>query len=133
MESGGNRTRTVKIGGRDFELAFTLRTMLMMQENIEGFDFNSIDRLVATPKGMLDVLYILAENGAKLAGHELDVDKEWFAMHIPPTTRKMVAIQLAIIGALTDGMNMEAEEDDEAGREVDLVLKEIQKKSGKTG
>ena len=121
------KTHTVKIGGRTFTLAFTLRAMLELQRRIEGFDFNEINNLIRTTQGMLDALYVLAENGAKLNGEELDVDEDWFALHIPPTLRKMVSIQLAIAETFTDGMMMETEED-EWDREVDVVLQEIQKK-----
>lgn len=128
MENSVVKTHTVKIAGRTFTLAFTLRAMLEMQKRIEGFDFNDIDRLVGSPQGMLDILYVLAENGAKLNGETLDVDEEWFAVHIPATLRKFVSIQLAVMETMADGMTMEAEEDDERGVEVDVVLREIQKK-----
>ena len=132
MENEIVKTQTVRIGGRDFVLAFTLRAMLRMQKQIEGFDFNDINTLLATPEGMLSVLYILAENGEKLSGRELDVDQDWFALRIPVSMKKLLSLRFAIVTAITEGMNMEAEEDDEHGREVDVVLQEIQKKSGKT-
>ena len=128
MENSVVKTHKIKIGGREFTLAFTLRAMLHMQQRIEGFDFNQVDKLVQTPDGMLRTLFILAENGEKLEGREIDVDEDWFALHTPANLRKMLTIQLAITETLTDGMSMEAEEDDERSREVDVVLQEIQKK-----
>lgn len=132
MEREIVKTHTVKIAGRTFTLAFTLRAMLMMQRDIEGFDFNDLDKLSAQPDTMLDMLYILADNGAKLTGSTLDVDKDWFALHIPASLRKLLSIRISIIETLADGMNMETEEDDEHSREVDVVLQEIQKKREKT-
>lgn len=133
MENSVVKTHKIKIGGREFTLAFTLRAMLKMQQRIEGFDFNQIDKLVQTPDGMLQALYILAENGEKLEGRDIDVDEDWFALRIPANLRKFVTIQLAITETLTDGMSMEAEDDDERSREVDVVLQEIQKKRERTG
>lgn len=130
MENEIVKTHTIKIGGREFALAFTLSSMLAMQNCIEGFNFNDIDKIVSTPKGMLDTLYILADTGERLSGRELDVDREWFALHTPANMRKIVSIQIIIIKTLTDGMSMEAEDDDD--KEVDVVLQEIQKKSEKT-
>lgn len=127
------KTHTVKIGGRTFNLAFTLKTMLDMQENIEGFDYNRIDEVVRTTRGMVDVLYYLAASGEALAGREMDVDRDWIALHIPATARKILYMQLAIRDTMQDNMRMESEDDDERSREVDVVLQEIQKKSGKTG
>jgi hypothetical protein len=104
--------------------------MVLDYKSIEGFNFNDIDKIVSTPKGMLDTLYILADTGERLSGRELDVDREWFALHTPANMRKIVSIQIIIIKTLTDGMSMEAEDDDD--KEVDVVLQEIQKKSEKT-
>jgi len=132
VENSVVKTHKIKIGGREFTLAFTLRAMLKMQQRIEGFDFNQIDKLVQTPDGMLQALYILAENGEKLEGRTIDVDEDWFALRIPANLRKFVTIQLAITETLTDGMSMEAEDDDERSREVDVVLQEIQKKRERT-
>ena len=108
MENSVVKTHKIKIGGREFTLAFTLRAMLKMQQRIEGFDFNQIDKLVQTPDGMLQALYILAENGEKLEGRDIDVDEDWFALRIPANLRKFVTIQLAITETLTDGMSREA-------------------------
>ena len=126
------KTHNIKIGGRIFTLAFTLKALLEMQESIEGFNFNEIDKLVSTPAGMLDALYILARNGAALNGAELDVDKDWFAVHIPANMKKFISIQIAIMETLSDGMTMESEDDDERSREVDVVLREIEKKREET-
>lgn len=127
------KTQSVKIGGRTFSLAFTLKAMLDMQENIEGFDYNQIAEIVRTTKGLLDVLYYLAVSGEALEGRKLDVDKDWFALHIPSNARKILYLQLAIRDTMQDNMRMESDDDDERSREVDVVLQEIQKKSGKTG
>ncbi len=126
------KTQSVKIGGRTFSLAFTLKTMFDMQENIEGFDYNQIDEIITRPKGLVDVLYYLAKTGEALEGREMDVDKDWFALHIPPSAKKIIYLQLLIRDTMQGNMHMESEEDDDRSREVDLVLQELQKKREKT-
>lgn len=126
------KTQSVKIGGRTFSLAFTLKTMFDMQENIENFDYNQIDEIITRPKGLVDVLYYLAKTGEALEGREMDVDKDWFALHIPPSAKKIIYLQLLIRDTMQGNMHMESEEDDDRSREVDLVLQELQKKREKT-
>ena len=126
------KTQSVKIGGRTFSLAFTRKTMFDMQENIENFDYNQIDEIITRPKGLVDVLYYLAKTGEALEGREMDVDKDWFALHIPPSAKKIIYLQLLIRDTMQGNMHMESEEDDDRSREVDLVLQELQKKREKT-
>ena len=126
------KTQSVKIGGRTFSLAFTLKTMFDMQENIENFDYNQIDEIITRPKGLVDVLYYLAKTGEALEGREMDVDKDWFALHIPPSAKKIIYLQLLIRDTMQGNMHMESEEDDDRSREVDLVLQQLQKKREKT-
>jgi len=126
------KTRTIKIGGREFELAFTLKGMLAMRKNIEGFDFNKLDEHISDPEDMVAILYILAENGAALQEKKLDVDQEWFEIHIPTAQRKIMEIQLAINETMADGMMMETEVDEERGKVIDVVLQQIQKKRKRT-
>ena len=133
MESNSTKKQhAVKIAGRMFPLAFPLRAMLEMQNSIEGFNFNDIDKMVSNPNMLLPMLYILAENGALLNGEKLDVNQDWFSLHTPANVRKLISLQLSVIETITDGMMMETEEDEDREREVDLVLQEIQKKSQTT-
>lgn len=133
MESNSTKKQhMVKIAGRVFPLAFPLRAMLEMQNSIEGFNFNDIDKMVSNPNMLLPMLFILAENGALLNGEKLDVDQDWFSLHTPANVRKLISLQLAVIETITDGMMMETEEEEDREREVDLVLQEIQKKSQTT-
>ena len=117
----------VKIGGRDFPLAFTLKTLIGMEQTIEGFDFSKIVEQVQKPAGMLNVLYLLAETGAELEEKTLEVDRDWMALRIPVNMNRLSKIQVEIMDTLTDGMSMETE-DDEDDKEVDVVLDDIKKK-----
>jgi hypothetical protein len=74
----------------------------------------------------------MAESAAKLNGEQMDIDREWIALHIPINTRKLISLQIAIIKTTAEWMEMEAELDADEEREVDLVLQEIQKKRVKT-
>jgi len=122
------KMRSVTIGGREIKLAYTLDAYIEMSETIEGFDMGDIKKAVTNPKRMVDILFIMANNAAKLNGTPLDFDREWLRLHIPVSTRKFVSLQLAIIHTVTDGMEMETELSAEEDQEVDLVLRELQKK-----
>lgn len=126
------KTRPVKIGGRNFKLAFTLISMMRMQNEIEGFDFNELNEIIAKPDKMLKILYILADTGAKLSNEKLDVDEEWMALHIPASAKRLIYLRMVVIDTMTDGMLMETEEEEDLDREIDVVLQEIQKKRVKT-
>lgn len=120
------KTRSVKIAGRTFDLAFTLNAMLGLQKCIPGFDFNKLTEVISTPEGMLNALHVLAQSGAAVKGETLDIDRDWFANHIPANARRILSIQKTIMDTMADAMLMEAEEDDD--HEVDVVLEELEKK-----
>ena len=121
-------SRTVKIGGRTFPLAYTMRGMLKMKESIPNFETTSIREVISDPDGLLTVLHIMMQDAADLEGTPLDVDKKWLSLHLPPSVRKMVELQIAVIDVMTEDMLMETEEDESRSREIDVVLQEIQKK-----
>ena len=117
--------RTVKIAKRTFPLAFTLGAMEELQNKIENFNLAKLQEYVKSPTGLLDILLALMRQGAILEGKALDVDRTWLASHLSPAPIRMAPIQVAILNALSDGLTMEAEEDE---GEVDVVLEEIKKK-----
>lgn len=117
--------RTVKIAKRTFPLAFTLGAMEELQNKIENFNLAKLQEYVKSPGGLMDILLALMRQGAILEGKALDVDRTWLASHLSPAPIRMAPIQVAILNALSDGLTMEAEEDE---GEVDVVLEEIKKK-----
>ena len=129
MENYVKKQHRIKIGGRDFNLAFPMKAYMEMSNSIDGFDFSDINKMMADPNKMMPMLFILAKYGALLNGEKVDFDLDWMDMHTPVTTRKIIAIQLSILNTITDYMEMETEEDEDLDREVDVVLREIQKKS----
>ena len=116
----------LKIGGREFALAFTLDAMMELQDKIDGFDMNELSNYVKTPSGMLDLLVAFARQGEYLEGRVLDADKHWFGAHISPAPSRIAKIQIALLDALSVGMKMEMEDSED--REVDVVLEGIKKK-----
>ena len=120
--------KKIKIGGKVFPLAFPLKAMIEMQNAVEGFDLNDVSKSTKDFSTMMRMLWILADNGARLEGGKLEEDLEWFTLHTPVSTRKLLAIQIAVIDTVAEWMMMETEEEDEWDREVDVVLQEIQKK-----
>lgn len=117
--------RTVKIAKRTFSLAFTLGAMEELQNKIENFNLAKLQEYVKSPGGLMDILLALMRQGAILEGKALDVDRTWLASHLSPAPIRMAPIQVAILNALSDGLTMEAEQDE---GEVDVVLEEIKKK-----
>lgn len=127
------KKRGIKLGGRVFPLAFTLRTVNRLKHEFPDFDTDDVRKMVADTEQLVALLYYMADDAAKLAGETFDFDREWIAVNIPVNARKMIAIQIAVINTIADAMKMESEEDEETDREIDLVLQEIQKKREKTG
>ena len=132
MEREPAQTRKIKIGGREFDLAYTTWALLEMQRTINSFNQNQMDDYMVDLGTTVTMLYILARCGAKLQGRELSEDREWFELHIPPRGRKYMEIQIAINETMADGMMMETEEDEKRGQVIDVVMAEIQKKRAGT-
>ena len=125
------KTTKIKIGGRIFALAFTLGAMCRLQDSIQDFRLEKLADYVKTPDGLLDLLTALAEQGEKLEGRILDVDRDWCALHISPAPAKIAGIQIKVFDALAAGMSMETEEGENG--EVDVVLEDLKKNVKTTG
>ena len=121
----------LQIGGREFPLKFTLRTLIRMQEDLPDFndDFNTY---ITTAKGLMNTIYYLAMSGAALEDKELDVSLDWMAERIPANRKKLQEIQKTVVNVLVEGNRMETEEEENQDREVDVVLEEIKKNGSKT-
>ena len=117
---------TVTIGRRTFALAFTLDAMAALMEKITKFDLSKVTEYARSPRYLADLVYCLAQQGELLEGRSLDVDRAWFGSHISPSPVRAAKIQIAVMNALTDGLSMETDEEDESG-EVDVTLEEIKK------
>ena len=120
---------TMKVGGRELALAFTLDALSQMQETFGRESANltekSMNELFGSTKNILTLLAILANQGEELAGRTPDITAKWLGQHMKPT--RMPMIQAAMLDAIQKGMDMETAEDDPA-EEVDVVLEELKKK-----
>lgn len=125
------KKHTLKVGGKEFHLVFSLGTMERMEEMIEDFDLSKIDAILRKTKGLLDILFLLAEQGAIIEGRKLEEDRAWFGAHAPASQKWIISAHEAIVSTLVDGMSMETDDAD-PDEEVDVVLEELKKKEEKT-
>ena len=126
------KTTKVKIGGREFALAFDLNVMEALEGVIQNFDVGEITNYVKKPGGLKDVLTAMAAEGEAIEGRKLDVDREWFGRHAGISAPALARIQIAIYDTLRRELFMQTETEEESG-EVDVVLEELKKKEGKDG
>lgn len=125
------KTTHVKVGKRTFALAFTVDAMADMQETMEDFDLSTLSERARTPRGLIDMLAIMAKHGELLEGRTLDVDRSWFGSHVSPAPRQIVQVKIAVLTALAKGLQMETEQDNDD--EHDEVLEELKKKEPTDG
>lgn len=121
----------VKLAKKEFPLVFTLGTMQRLEETVPDFDITKIDELLRSTKGLLDVLYCMAAEGAVARDQELKETRAWFGAHAPASKTWIVNVHQEIVAALIDGMSMETDDED-GSDEVDVVLEELKKKDEKT-
>ena len=84
----------IKIAKREFPLAFSLRTLAKIQEKHPDISVENIEDMFQTVPGLLEMRYLLAEQGARNAGTKLDVDAEWFGSNLPANLKRIVSIRL---------------------------------------
>ena len=125
------KNHVIKIAKKEFPLVFSLGTLQRMEETIDGFDLSQIDETLRTTRGLLDVMYCLAAEGAAANGQELQETRAWFGAHAPAYRNWIVNAHETVVAALIDGMSMETDDEDE-NEEVDVVLEDLKKKDVKT-
>ena len=125
----------IKIGGRELALAFTISAMDEM-EKVTGapVDLDNIKETVVESckdrRKLLDLVAILAHEGAALDETAADADAAWLAKHMRPG--HLPRVQIAVLGAVADGMRMESAEDEEPDGPKDEILEELKKKAEPT-
>ena len=125
------KTHKIRIAKRDFALLFNYAAMAELVESIEGFDIGDVVNLVKSPKTFPVIIACLARAGEAEEGRELDVDADWFAHHMRPSPVSIMKITTAVNEALTDGIMMETEDEDDG--EADVVLEDLKKKEAPDG
>lgn len=119
------------VGGRELALAFTLGAMDKIEARLgQPVDINNVKESVVEQttdrKKLVEMLTILAEEGEAIIGRDDGVDKSWIMSHLRPGM--LPRAQIAILGAVAEGMSMESADGDE-DKEIDVVLEEIKKKA----
>ena len=117
---------SVKIGGREIPLRYTMRELADMEEAIGTMD--QFRDLILKGKhrirNMATAIRIMGNSGLKKAEMTADLTEDWLMEYMDPG--KLKAYQIAVLGAFTDGFQMESE--NERQQERDLVLEEIERK-----
>lgn len=124
---------TIKVGGRELTLIFTLRAIAKLEEELgEDVILNDkqLDALLCRPGKLTKLLAVMANEGELAAGREPDVTADWLGGKLRPG--RLPGLQTAALEAITRGMRMETDDTDE-NEAVDVVLEEIKKKDEKAG
>lgn len=119
----------IRIGGRTFEMAFTLDALAALEALDKDFDLTRITGYAQSPKGLGDLIFAMVQQGEYLAGRKLDVDRAWIGAHLSPAPKAILDMRIKVLNCIGEGMAMEAEQDEEG--EVDVTLAEIKKKETK--
>ena len=119
------REISITIGGRHLPLIFNMAAWAEIEEKVCPIQELG-DRLAGSERvrTVNRVAAIMVRAGG--AG-TADVTEEWMLKNARP--RQMQEMSVKIMDAISAGMEMEASEDDERG-EVDVTLREINKKKG---
>lgn len=116
------------VGGRKLALAFTMGALADM-EDVFGdrckLTWEGINALFEKRRDVLRMMAIMANQGEQIEGRAGDVTEGWLGQRLRPV--QFVAVQKALLDAITEGMRMESDEGD-PDEEVDVVLDEIKKK-----
>ena len=115
---------SVKIAGREIPLRYTMRELADMEEAIGTMD--NFKELILKGKrrirNLAAAIRIMGNSGLKKDGKKDDLTEDWLLDRMDPNQIK--TYQITVLGAFTDGFQMETEEQ----RERDLVLEEIERK-----
>ena len=124
---------TIKVGGRELALVFILRAIANLEaelgENVVLTN-EQLDELLCRPGKLTKLLAVMANEGELAAGRKPDITADWLGGKLRPGN--LPTLQAQALDAITQGMRMETEEDDE-DEPVDVVLEEIKKKDEKAG
>lgn len=90
-------------------------------------DLNGILNGEKRIKSLIKMITIMGNQGLEENGEKPTLDEKWVGRNMKP--HALGEYQIAVVNAITEGMAMETEQDNDAER--DLVLEEIEKKSTK--
>lgn len=118
----------VNIGGRSVPLDYNLSAMDRV-EQLRGKPLavrELAEELGADRHRLVDVLLILAEEGAAAAGEELAIDRPYLlrTLHLG----QLADMILVILAVITEAMQMESIKPRDPDKPRDLLLEELEKK-----
>ena len=118
---------SVKIAEKVIPLRYTMRELAAMEEAIDTMD--QFRDLILKGKqrlrNMTTAIRIMGNSGLEKNGEKGDLTDDWLLDHLDP--RQIKTYQIAVLGAFTDGFEMEYKQE---GRR-DLVLEELERKKEK--
>lgn len=115
---------TITVSGLEIPLRYTMRELADMEEAIGTMD-NFRDLMLKGKRrlrNMATAIRIMGNSGLERAGQPATLTDDWLLDHLDPG--KLKAYQIAVLGAFTDGWQMETEEE----RVHDVTLEEIERK-----
>lgn len=119
---------SVTVAGREIPLRYTMRELMLMEEDIGTMD--KFSDLILKGKNrirnMAKAICVMGNGALSHEGKEADLTFDWLIDHIDPT--KLKTCQIAVLGAFTDGFQTEHQQ---KGRR-DLGLEELEREK-KTG
>lgn len=119
---------SMTVQGRELNMYFDNQAWLDIEEEFGtiGKMYEAIDGEQSPMRAMMQVAVITANAGMRRAGNPPDLTLEWMIANMSPKQARR-ANTLAKL-AIAEGMKRETVEDEDEG-DVDMVAKELQKKS----
>lgn len=118
--------QTITIKDKKIPLLFNMVAFGEIEENIGSLaDLNGVLNGDKRIKSIIKMITIMGNQGLEENGEKPTLDEKWVGRNLKPFM--LAECQMGIITAIGEGMKMETENDD--GKERDLVLEEIEKKS----
>lgn len=114
----------LQISGREIPLRYTMRELSAMEEAIGTMD-NFRDLILKGThriRNMTTAIRIMGNAALEKEGKKAVLTDDWLLDHFDP--RQIKTYQIAVLGAFTDGFQMETESE----KEHDLVLEELERK-----
>lgn len=118
----------ITINGKDIPLVFDMEAFGQVEEEVGSLvELNEILNGKTRIKNLVKMVRIMGNIGLADSGAKADLTDAKLNKAMKPS--ELAQYQIAIMNAITDGMKMETEEEEDPKKEKDLVLEEIQKKS----
>ena len=116
----------LQISGREIPLRYTMRELSEMEETIGTMD-NFRDLILQGKhriRNMATAIRIMGNAALEKEGKKAVLTDDWLLDHLDP--RQMKTYQIAVLGAFTDGFEMET--DGKKTGKRDFVLEELERK-----